>query len=136
MPKFHSGGLDSAVLYKLHQVASYSKARIKTGLDAHEQARGIMFTHQEVVTLEEVLGYNYRERVRLRGEIAVLKSELEASLFKLQRAIDEIERLQKALDFIAEGVDVGRHDGLPEDGPAHDADTMFAVARAARMEKE
>ena len=50
-------------------------------------------------------------------------------------AANVIEKFRKALDFIAEGIDVGRHDGLPEDGPAHDADTMFAVARAARMEK-
>jgi hypothetical protein len=42
-----------------------------------------------------------------------------------------VEGLIEALEFIAEGHDVGRHDGLPEDGPAHDADTMFAVARAA-----
>jgi hypothetical protein len=48
----------------------------------------------------------------------------------------EIERLREALEFIAEGLDVGRHDGLPEDGPAHDAYTMFAIARAALQPKE
>jgi len=41
------------------------------------------------------------------------------------------EVMREALDLIAEGHDVGRHDGLAEEGPAHDADTMFAVARAA-----
>jgi hypothetical protein len=50
-------------------------------------------------------------------------------------AANVIEKFRKALDFIAEGIDVGRHDGLPEDGPAHDADTMFAVAREALKEK-
>jgi hypothetical protein len=50
-------------------------------------------------------------------------------------AANVIEKFRKALDFIAEGIDVGRHDGLSEDGPAHDADTMFAVARKALEEK-
>jgi predicted nuclease with TOPRIM domain len=78
MPKFYSGDLYSAVLSKLDQAANYSKVRIKAGLDAHEQARGmvIMFTHHEVVALEEVLGWNYQERIRLRGKIAELKAEL------------------------------------------------------------
>jgi len=42
-----------------------------------------------------------------------------------------VAELIAALEMIAEGRDVGRHDGLPEDGPAHDVDTMFAVARRA-----
>ena len=42
-----------------------------------------------------------------------------------------VERMRGALDTISEGHDAGRHDGLPEDYPAHDADTMFAIARAA-----
>lgn len=48
----------------------------------------------------------------------------------------EVERLRAALEFIAEGRDVGRHDGLPEDGPAHDGDTMFFVARQALGEQQ
>ncbi len=55
--------------------------------------------------------------------------------FERDEARKEAERLREAMDFIAEGIDVGRHDGLPEEGPAHDADTMFAVARDARKEK-
>ena len=42
-----------------------------------------------------------------------------------------IKGLIEALETIAEGHDAGRHDGLPEDYPAHDADMMFAIARAA-----
>jgi len=41
------------------------------------------------------------------------------------------ERLRVALETIAEEHDAGRHDGLPEPCPAHDADTMFYVARKA-----
>ncbi|MFH5927430.1 hypothetical protein [Roseomonas xinghualingensis] len=43
----------------------------------------------------------------------------------------EVERLRAALETIAEEHDAGRHDGQPEPCPAHDADTMFAIARAA-----
>ena len=39
--------------------------------------------------------------------------------------------MREALEFIAEEHDAGRHDGLPEPCPAHDADTMWATARAA-----
>jgi len=41
----------------------------------------------------------------------------------------------RALETIAESHDAGRHDGLPEACPAHDADTMFAIARAALNQK-
>ena len=37
----------------------------------------------------------------------------------------------EALQFIAEEHDAGRHDGLPEPCPAHDAITMWALARQA-----
>ena len=43
----------------------------------------------------------------------------------------ERDRLKAALETIAEEHDAGRHDGLPEPCPAHDADTMFYVARKA-----
>lgn len=46
-------------------------------------------------------------------------------------AADTVDALAEALRFIAEGLDAGRYDGLPEEHPKHDADTMFAVARAA-----
>lgn len=67
-----------AVLSKLYQAADYSKVRIKAGLDAHEQARGIMFTHQEVVTLREILAHNYEERVQsaeLKAELAKARNQ-------------------------------------------------------------
>lgn len=44
--------------------------------------------------------------------------------------------LREALEFIAESHDAGRHDGLPEPCPAHDADTMWAVAVAALSTQE
>ena len=68
------------------------------------------------------------------NEIEQLR-KLEARYWEFASKYDslliDVGRLREALDFIAEGIDVGRHDGLSEDGPAHDADTMFAVARAA-----
>lgn len=45
--------------------------------------------------------------------------------------IHEVERLREALRDIAEGHDAGRHDGFSEPCPALDAETMFAIARAA-----
>lgn len=48
----------------------------------------------------------------------------------------EVERLTETLETIAEGRDAGRHDGKPEHYPAHDADTMFALACAALTPKE
>lgn len=46
----------------------------------------------------------------------------------------ERDRLREALEEIAAEHDAGRHDGLPEPCPALDADTMFALARAALKE--
>jgi hypothetical protein len=46
-------------------------------------------------------------------------------------ALRQHEQMREALEYIAEEYDAGRHDGLPEPCPAHDADTMFAVALAA-----
>ncbi|MBG7616516.1 hypothetical protein IWC96_14655 [Brevundimonas sp. BAL450] len=54
----------------------------------------------------------------------------------IKALIADYERVRGALETIAEGHDVGRHDGLPEDGPAHDADTMFALARQALTQGE
>jgi len=48
----------------------------------------------------------------------------------LERQAAELARMREALETIAESHDAGRHDGLPEDSPAHDAETMFAIARA------
>lgn len=54
----------------------------------------------------------------------------------LAAAHAENDKLRAALECIAEEHDAGRHDGLPEPCPAHDADTMFAIACAALAEKE
>ena len=54
----------------------------------------------------------------------------------LAAARAENDKLREALECIAEEHDAGRHDGLPEPCPAHDADTMFAIACAALAEKE
>ncbi len=45
-------------------------------------------------------------------------------------ALRQHEQMREALEYIAEEYDAGRHDGLPEPCPAHDADTMFAIAHA------
>jgi len=50
---------------------------------------------------------------------------------ELLSSLRRVEKLEGALETIAEEHDAGRHDGLPEPCPAHDADTMFAVARQA-----
>jgi hypothetical protein len=47
------------------------------------------------------------------------------------RNADIINLLESALEEIAESHDAGRHDGLPEPCPAHDAETMFGLARQA-----
>lgn len=67
-----------------------------------------------------------RERnVKMRAFLAETSTDAENRL----RA--ERDRLKAALETIAEEHDAGRHDGLPEPCPAHDADTMFYVARKA-----
>lgn len=42
---------------------------------------------------------------------------------------EEVERLRKGLEAIAEGSDRGRHDGLPEEGPALDEFEAWMLAR-------
>ena len=61
---------------------------------------------------------------------------LEEIEMRLIAARAENDKLREALECIAEEHDAGRHDGLPEPCPAHDADTMFAIACAALAEKE
>jgi tagatose-1,6-bisphosphate aldolase non-catalytic subunit AgaZ/GatZ len=41
-----------------------------------------------------------------------------------------------ALEAIAEEHDAGRHDGIYEACPAHEADVMFAIARKALEDKQ
>jgi len=48
----------------------------------------------------------------------------------------ERDRLKAALETIAEGCDSGRHDGLPEEHPAHDADIMHYIACEALEGRE
>lgn len=54
----------------------------------------------------------------------------------LDRLTAENERLRSALECIAESHDAGRHDGLPEPCPAHDATHMWAIARGALGESK
>lgn len=61
-----------------------------------------------------------------------LGQEAAAALRELEA---ERDMLREAVEFIAEAHDAGRHDGLPEPCPAHDAETMFAVARAALQQE-
>lgn len=46
----------------------------------------------------------------------------------------EIKRLREALEYIAESHDAGRHDGKPEECPAHDDVFMWLMAREALAE--
>lgn len=48
----------------------------------------------------------------------------------------ERDRLKAALETIAEGRDSGRHDGLPEEHPAHSAVLMHYIACEALEAKE
>jgi hypothetical protein len=54
----------------------------------------------------------------------------------IEQLTADVEALREALEEITESRDAGRHDGLPEDCPAHDADTMFAIARRALKTSE
>lgn len=101
---------------------------------------------QELRAENEKYRLEMRENCKLRARIAELEAELDAERRRRwdgnrvasdeQRAEvlaikAERDRLREAVEFIAEAHDTGRHDGLPEPCPAHDAETMFAVARAA-----
>ena len=68
--------------------------------------------------------------------VAAMRNALPGILDDLSAARAENDKLREALECIAEEHDAGRHDGLPEPCPAHDADTMFAIACAALAEKE
>lgn len=62
----------------------------------------------------------------LAGDGSVRKLEAERD-----RAVADCAAMRDALETIAEAHDAGRHDGLPEPCPAHDAETMFAIATEA-----
>lgn len=72
----------------------------------------------------------------MRNAMPGLIDELDRIERDLASARAENDKLREALECIAEEHDAGRHDGLPEPCPAHDADTMFAIACAALAEKE
>ncbi len=65
-------------------------------------------------------------------EIDRLHAALAAERAKAREASEiALEKMRAALETIAESHDAGRHDGLPEPCPAHDADTMWAIATQA-----
>jgi hypothetical protein len=69
------------------------------------------------------------ERQKLISELRMADFMSPLAAKKLCKvAANEIERLVEQLEFIAESHDAGRHEGLPEPYPAHDAETMWAVA--------
>lgn len=70
----------------------------------------------------------------LRTQLKELQQYAEASDKAVEVLKAENERLREALEHIAEERDVGRHDGLPEAGPAHEDYVMWLVARAALAE--
>lgn len=91
-------------------------------------------TVEAIGRLEELAGWFADDSVdhMLAGSVAKEHSaDLRLVLESRRHSVEREAGLREALEAIAEGRDVGRHDGLPEDGPAHDADTMFALARAA-----
>jgi thiamine monophosphate synthase len=90
----------------------------------------------DVSGLIETAAKELREKDNEIEQLRKLEARYWEFASKYDSLLIDVGRLREALDFIAEGIDVGRHDGLSEDGPAHDADTMFAVARKALKEKE
>jgi hypothetical protein len=83
-------------------------------------AADVPLTREAAAALLELEAYN-DEHQSLHSLLQIRVEKLEA----------ERDGLREALETIAEERDAGRHDGLPEPCPALDAETMFAVARAA-----
>lgn len=73
----------------------------------------------------------WRALAQLLPHQECLDAALDAYEAVLSRHWPAAAGMREALEFIAEEHDAGRHDGLPEPCPAHDADTMWATARAA-----
>ena len=71
------------------------------------------------------------DTIRKHWQMRRAAATLRALAADLAVARAEAAGLREALEEIAEERDAGRHDGLPEPCPAHDADTMFALARNA-----
>jgi hypothetical protein len=65
-----------------------------------------------------------------------LQATMHAAADRIESLEAEVERLRAALEAIAEGCDSGRHDGLPEEHPAHDADIMHYIACEALEGRE
>lgn len=76
----------------------------------------------------------------LEAEVASVRTQYaayrETTHEALQAANARAERLRVALETIAEEHDAGRHDGIYEACPAHEADVMFAIARKALEDKQ
>ena len=70
-------------------------------------------------------------KTQLQTREIELLSKLEAVVCERAKLEAQCAAMRAALETIAEARDAGRHDGLPEPCPAHDAETMFAVATNA-----
>ena len=69
-----------------------------------------------------------RDPWEANARLIAMAPTLAARLLELEA---ENKRLREGLEFIAEEIDAGRHDGLPEPSPAHCDVAMWAVARTA-----
>ncbi len=74
------------------------------------------------------------EIVGLRSACSAYRARLATAENELVAQEARARKLEAALERIAESRDAGRHDGLPEECPAHDQYTMWLDARAALAE--
>lgn len=75
--------------------------------------------------------YDYGQPFYFDPRLRALALDAIMPILESHCATGATARFRDALETISEGCDSGRHDGLPEDGPIHDAATMFAIARNA-----
>lgn len=75
----------------------------------------------------------FYEKKENRGYRAVIRAHRTAQ--ENQRLKARVAELEGALKYIAEDMDAGRHDGLPESAPAHEDYVMWVTAKEA-LQKE
>ncbi len=99
---------------------------------AHAETGGVTHPwYQDIETLLRLLDSERKRADELELESEGWKGTAFTATAKAQTAEARCAGLETALREVAQAHDAGRHDGLPEPCPALDADTMFAIARAA-----
>lgn len=101
---------------------------------AAEIAAAVQAEREEIAVMHEEWAelYDRTSVARARHLVCAEKIRARGTTDAVERVEAGVrEKFREALEAIAEEHDAGRHDGLPEPCPAHDADTMFAIARAA-----